>query len=222
VSWLIIKPANLCLAQSHLNKKTLNVPIIGFFIIVVIIFLVACQDMKQIKSQLPNPVRDFTEKDPYIIGLRWYEYGEYDIARKYWELLAKDGDCDAEFSFGLLYFEGRAVSNSYEKAREWWDKAANQGQPQAQVALGVMYAHGEIPYSVFQCGRGCGAEKDLVMAYKWLGLASASGFPREENQAKKLLDKIKPEMTPEQISEEDELIKKWIPDPSVCNPRRNL
>jgi hypothetical protein len=222
VNWLIIKPANLCLAQSHLNKKTLNVPIIGFFIIVVIIFLAACQDMKQIKSQLPNPVRDFTEKDPYIIGLRWYEYGEYDIARKYWEPLAKDGDCDAEFSFGLLYFEGRAVSNSYEKATQWWTKAANRGQPQAQNALGVMYAHGEIPYSVFQCGRGCGVNKDLVMAYKWFGLASESGSPREESQAKKLLEKINPEMTQEQINMADVLIKEWKPDPSACVPRRNL
>lgn len=202
--------------------KTLNVPIIRFLVIVVVIFLVACQDVKEIKDQLPNPVRDFTEKDPYIIGLRWYEYGEYDVARKYWEPLAEDGDCDAEFSFGLLYFEGRAVSKSYEKAREWWTKAANQGQPQAQAALGLMYAHGEIPYSPFRCGRGCGVSKDLVMAYKWLGLASESGSSREENQAKKLLEKINPEMTPEQITEAHGLIKKWRPDPSQCIPRRNL
>ncbi|MGB7292656.1 MAG: tetratricopeptide repeat protein [Thermodesulfobacteriota bacterium] len=197
-------------------------PTIGFFAIVVIIFLVACQDIKQIKSQLPNPVRDFTEKDPYIIGLRWYEYGEYDIARKYWEPLAEHGDCDAAFSFGLLYFEGRAVSKSYEKATEWWTKAANQGQPQAQNALGVIYAHGEIPYSPFQCRRGCGVSKDLVIAYTWLGLASESGSPREENQAKKLLEKIKREMAPEQISAADGLIRKWRPDPSQCTSRRNL
>jgi TPR repeat protein len=122
----------------------------------------------------------------------------------------------------LLYFEGRAVSNSYEKARELWTKAANRGQPQAQNALGVMYAHGEIPYSVFQCGQGCGVNKDLVMAYKWLALASESGSPREENQAKKLLEKINPEMTPEQTSAADGLIKKWRPDPPLCIPRRNL
>ncbi len=222
VSLIITKSVRSYLARSNLNVKILNAPVIGIFIIVLMIFFVACQDIKQIKGQLPNPVRDFTEKDPYILGLRWYEYGEYDIARKYWARLAKDGDCDAQFGLGLLYFEGRAVGQSYEKAREWWDKAANQGQPQAQVALGVMYAHSEIPYSVFQCGRGCGVAMDLVIAFRWLSLASQSGFPREVNQAKKLLDKIKPEMTPEQISEEDELIKKWIPDPSVCNPRRNL
>ena len=202
--------------------NTVNAPVMGIFIIVLVIFLVDCQDVKQIQSQLPNPVRDFTEKDPYIIGLRWYQYGEYDIARKYWAPLGKDGDCDAQFGLGLLYFEGRAVSQSYEKAREWWDKAANQGQPQAQVALGLMYAHGEIPYSVFQCGRGCGVAKDLAIAYEWLSLASQSGFPREENQAKKLLDKIKPEMSPEQISEADELIRKWTSGPSSCNPRSNL
>lgn len=222
MSWLITKTVNSYLTQSNLNMKTLNAPSIGFFIIVSMIFLVACQDVKQIQDQLPNPVRDFTEKDPYIIGLRWYEYGEYDIARKYWESLAEDGDCDAQFSLGLLYFEGRAVSRSYEKARSWWTKAAKQAQPQAQVALGVMYSHSEIPYSFLQCGRGCGASKDLIMAYKWFSLAGDSGSPRERNQAKKLLKKIKPEMTPEQISMADVLIKEWKPDPSACVPRRNL
>jgi TPR repeat protein len=202
--------------------KILNVPIIGLFILVVIIFVVACQDIKQIKSQLPNPVRDFTEKDKYTIGLRWYEYGEYDIARKYWEPLAEDGDCDAEFSLGLLYFEGRAATKSFEKARELWTKAADHGQPQAQNALGVMYSHSEIQYSPFQCRRGCEVNKDFMMAYKWLGLASESGSPREENQAKKLIDKIKQEMTSEQISAGDGLIKKWEPEPSLCVPRRDL
>jgi hypothetical protein len=202
--------------------KILNANIIGFLILALFVLVVACQDMKQIKSQLPNPVRDFTEKDPYIIGLRWYEYGEYDIARKFWEPLAEDGDCDAEFSLGLLYFEGRAVTKSYEKAREWWTKAADQGQPQAQNVLGVMYSNSEIPYSPFQCGRGCGVNKDLIMAYKWFGLAGDSGFPREENQANRLIDKVKQEMTPEQISTGDKLIKQWEPDPSLCIPRRDL
>jgi hypothetical protein len=219
---VITKLVNVYLALSNLNVKTLNLPIIGLFILVVMIFAVACQDMRQVKSQLPNPVRDFTEKDPYVIGLRWYEYGEYDIARKYWEPLADDGDCDAEFSVGLLYFEGRAGTKSYEKAREWWTKAADQGQPQAQVALGVMYAHGEIPYSLFQCRRGCGVRKDLVMAYKWFGVVGDSGFPREENQAKKLLETVRWEMTPEQINMADVLIKEWKPDPSACVPRRDL
>ncbi len=222
MSCLTTRPVNLCFAQSILNVKTLNVPVIWSSIMIVIIFFVACRDIKQIKSQLPNPVRDFTEKDPYIIGLRWYEYGEYDIARRYWEPLAKDGDCDSEYSFGLLYFEGRGVSKSYEKAREWWTKAANQGQPQAQFALGVMYSYSEVPYSPFQCRRGCGASKDLVIAFKWFGVAGDSGFPLEEEQAKKLIDKIKREMAPEQISMADVLIKEWKPDPSACVPRRDL
>jgi TPR repeat protein len=209
-------------AQSILNVKTFNLHVVEFFSIAVIVFFLACQDIKQIGSQLPNPIRDFTEKDPYIIGLRWYEYGEYDIARKYWEPLAKDGDCDAEFSFGLLYFEGRAVSKSYEKATEWWTKAAKQGQPQAQVALGVMYSQSEVPYSPFQCRRRCGVSKDLVTAYKWFGVAGASGFPQDEHQAKRLINEIKRDMAPEQIRMADLLIKEWKPDPSACVPRRDL
>lgn len=210
------------MAQLFLNVKTINAHVVEFFIIVVSIFFVACKDIRQIGNQLPNPVRDFTEKDPYVIGLRWYEYGEYDIARKYWEALAKDGDCDAEYSLGLLYFEGRGVSKSYEKTTEWWTKAANQGQPQAQVGLGVIYSYSEVTYSPFQCRRGCGASKDLVTAYKWFALAGDSGFPLEAEQAKRLIKKIEPVMAPEQISMANSLINEWKPYPSACVPRRDL
>jgi uncharacterized protein len=44
---------------------------------------------------------------------------------------------------------------------EWWQKAAHQGDTGGQIDLGTAYA------------TGCGVDKDLVEAYKWLTLANA-------------------------------------------------
>lgn len=188
----------------------------------VILFLIGCEEVKNIPSQLPNPVRDFTEKDKYIIGLRWYEYGNYDIALKHWKPLAEDGDCDAEFSLGLLYFEGQAVGKSYETAKGWWLKAANQGQPDAQVGLGVIFSQGEIPYSPFNCRDGCGVAKNLIEAYKWSSLASEVGYGIEKRQADGLLEKIRGEMSAEDIKVGAKIVEEWEPDPSLCTPRKGL
>ncbi|MFQ5786468.1 MAG: tetratricopeptide repeat protein [Thermodesulfobacteriota bacterium] len=171
---------------------------------------------------MPNPVNEFTEKDSYIIGLRWYEYGDSDIAMKYWKPLAEDGDCDAEYGLGLLYFRGAGVRKSYNEARNWWDKSANYGQTQSQIALGVMLSHESISYSPHNCSRGCGVGKDLVTAYKWFGFASKMGSSAEQKQAYKFLEKIRVKMTPKQIITADNLIKEWEPAPSLCKPRRDL
>jgi len=191
-----------------------------FSILIVLLLVASCRDLKSIQNQLPNPVNEFTEKDGYIIGLRWYEYGNYDIALKYWKPLAEDGDCDAGYGLGLLYFRGAGVRKSYKEASNVWFKSANQGQGQSQLALGIMYSHESIPYSPINCRRGCGVGKDLVKAYKWFGLASKMGSSAEQNRADELLEKIRVKMTPKQISTADDLIKEWEANPSLCKPRR--
>ena len=194
--------------------------LIFFYLLVVL--LVSCQDLRSIQQQLLNPVDELTEKDNYIIGLRWYEYGNYDIALKYWRALAEDGDCDAEYGLGLLYFRGAGVTKSYREARNWWFNSADRGQSQSQIALGIMYSQESIPYSPFICRRGCGVGKDLVTAYKWFGVASKIGTRSEQEMADKFLKRIQGEMTPEQISTADAMTREWEPSPSLCKPRGDL
>ncbi len=183
----------------------------------------ACQQVKEIPEeipgQLPNPVRDFTEKDKYMIGLSWYKQRNYDIAAKFWKPLAEEGDCDAQYAMGLLYFEGTGVGKSYGEAVDLWNKSADQGQAQAQISLGVIYSRISIPYTSLDCKRGCGEEKDLVAAYKWFGIAREIGSPHEMRVAGDSLNRIIPDMTPEQISEGDALVDAWEPHPLRCEPR---
>lgn len=184
---------------------------------------VGCAQVKQIPGQvpkeLPNPVSDFTEKDRYVVGLRWYQEGNFDIARKFWKPLAEDGDCDAQYTMGLLYYEGAGVRKSYGRAVELWSSAAQQGQAQAEIALGAVYSHIGIPYTPLNCKRGCGVMKDLVRGYKWFGLASKLGSPREVRIAEKSIVRISVEMSSEQIEQAKSKIKDWKPDPSQCKPR---
>ncbi|MGH7891862.1 MAG: tetratricopeptide repeat protein, partial [Thermodesulfobacteriota bacterium] len=108
------------------------------------ILFFGCQQIKEIPDeipeQLPNPVRDFTEKDNYLIGLNWYQQWNYQIAAKYWKPLAQEGACDAQYALGLLYFEGLGVGQSYERAIDLWTRSADQGQAQAQISLGIVYS----------------------------------------------------------------------------------
>jgi TPR repeat protein len=61
---------------------------------------------------------------------------------QYWRPLADQGNALAQFNLGLLYHEGRGVSQDYAQAVTWFRKAADQGDAEAQAALGAMYANG--------------------------------------------------------------------------------
>jgi len=189
----------------------------------VLIFMLSCQQTKEIPGQLsediPNPVSDFTQKDRYKLGLRWYQQSQYDIARKMWKPMAENGDCDAQYALGLLYFNGLSVRKSYSTAFKWWGRAAEQAQPQALNSLGVVYSHLRVPYTTLDCKKGCVEPKNLVKAYKWFGLAIEYGPPREVKFAQGSLDRISTEMTDAEINEAEVMIGQWEPRPSRCKSR---
>lgn len=197
--------------------------ILLIMILLVLIFSLSCQQAKEIPGQIgediPNPVSDFTQKDRYKLGLRWYQQDQYDIARKMWSPMAQDGDCDAQYALGLLYFNGLSVRKSYGTALKWWGRAAERAQPQALNTLGVVYAHLRVPYTTLDCKKGCGEAKNLVKAYKWFGLAKEIGPAREVKLAQKSLDRISPEMTDAEVNEAQLLIDDWEPSPSKCKSR---
>jgi len=194
---------------------------LAFFLIV--FFSLSCQQAKEIPGQLtediPNPVSDFTQKDRYKLGLRWYQQGQYDIARKMWRPMAESGDCDAQYALGLLYFNGLSVRKNYNTALKWWGRAAEQAQPQALNTLGVLYSHTRVKYTTLDCRKGCGEPKNLIIAYKWFGLAKEYGPLHEIKFAQKSLDRISPEMTEAQIIEAGAMIDDWQPEPSKCKSR---
>ncbi|WP_129468785.1 MULTISPECIES: tetratricopeptide repeat protein [Mesorhizobium] len=72
-----------------------------------------------------------------------FKAGNYEVAYKEWEEVAKTGDATAEFNIGFLYSGGFGVPQDYSKAAEWWAKAAAQNLPVAELKLGLLYSWGK-------------------------------------------------------------------------------
>jgi TPR repeat protein len=109
---------------------------------------------------MPNTYYSIT--DEYVVGLRWHDRGNYDMAAKYWDPLVEKGDCDAEYMTGLLYFLGRSKPQNNAMALSLWRKAAEGNQQRSQWALGDLYYQNR--GVIFHKCAECGVEKDLVAA----------------------------------------------------------
>ena len=80
-------------------------------------------------------------------GVAAYERGDYATALKEFRVLAEQGDATAQFILGVMYHDGRGVTQDYKEAVKWHRKAADQGNALAQFNLGVMYGKAAHPFT---------------------------------------------------------------------------
>jgi TPR repeat protein len=98
---------------------------------------------------------------------------------------ASKGHAPARFSLGALYYSGQGpLKTDVPKAIQLFTDSANSGHPPAQFALGKLLLEDEF------------VEVDKIAAWQWLMLASEGG----QNDARRALDKLTPEMTSLQLS----------------------
>jgi TPR repeat protein len=128
-------------------------------------------------------------------AIQAYEKADYPAACEKALPLADNGDPDAQFLLGRLYYFGRGVAQDFEQAAKWYRLAAEQGLAPAQVQLGLIYALGE------------SAPQDFVQAYLWLSLAGAQG----NSLASELGDEVAKQMTSSQIEKAQALARDWQP-----------
>jgi uncharacterized protein len=76
---------------------------------------------------------------------------------------AEEGDVDAQYNLGIIYYHGEGVSRNFEQALVWFHKAAEQNDADAQYTLGFMY------------GRGEGVKKDHDQSVVWFTRAADQG-----------------------------------------------
>ena len=107
---------------------------------------------------------------------------------------AEQGEADAQFLLGVMYFDGTGVPQDDKEAVKWYRKAAEQGYSVAQHDLGMAYYKGQ------------GVLKDTVTAYAWFNVAVANG----DEDGSKVRDLVAKDMTPEQIAEAQKLSKVWF------------
>jgi hypothetical protein len=169
-----------------------------------------------------------------------YLKGNYTRALRLAQLAAEEGNARAQSLLGLLYYQGRGVSQDDSNAAKWFRLAADQGEAHAQFNLGVMYAEGQgVPQDYAEATRwyrlaadqgearaqfnlgvsyaeGQGVERDYSSSYMWFNLA-ASRFPSSEPDRRRVAlnnrDLIASKMSREQIAEAQKLAREWKPIP---------
>ncbi len=161
--------------------------------------------------------------DEYVRGVRFFDRGNYTLAKQLWEPLVKDGDCDAEFRLGLLYFLAYGVKRDVPKAISLWTSAANRGQPRAQYALGDINFHSENDTRLY-CRVGCeSVEQDLVSAYKWYLLAEKHAhYDNDKRYVAQVLPRIRSKLSSQQKIEGETAAGAWKATPVKCKPRELL
>ena len=107
---------------------------------------------------------------------------------------AENGNAPSQFTLGMLYVRGAGVPKDEAEGVKWLRKSAEQGFAQAQYNLGMAYR------------AGSGVEKDNVQAYFWIALAATS---LEQGVVKDYRDKVEAVLTPAQLADVQERIRKW-------------
>ena len=130
----------------------------------------------------------------YQKGLTAARSGNYATALLEFRALAEQGHASAQYSLGLMYDNGRGVTQDYKKSVKWYRKSVEQGHEDAQYNLGVMY------------GNGNGVRQDNVYAYMWFDIVASIG---DENGAMNR-DIVAKKMTREQLAEAQELARECL------------
>jgi uncharacterized protein len=89
-------------------------------------------------------------------------------------IVAEQGDAEAQFNLGRMYYNGEGVSQDDAEAVKWYRKAADQGHTEAQFNLVEIYSYGE------------GVQQDFEEAANWYRKAAEQGDIEEQDT-----DKIK-------------------------------
>ena len=115
-------------------------------------------------------------------ALRWYRKA------------GDQGYAAAQYNLGQAYNLGNGVEKDTTEAARWWQKAAEQGMAKAQYNLGMAYR------------AGAGVEKDNLQAYFWIAIAAST---LEQGFVKDYRDKVEAVLTPAQLADVQERIRKW-------------
>ncbi len=143
----------------------------------------------------------------FQVGLEAAERGDYAKALREWRPLAEQGNADAQYNLGVMYYTGTGVTQDYAEALKWYRLAAEQGYDHAQFKLGWMYAW------------GWGVTPDDVQAHMWLNLAAARLPPGEDrDMAASNRDIVEGKMTPDQVAEAQRLAREWKPKRPLSDP----
>ncbi len=185
----------------------------------------------------------YSEKQPPESGVNDDTHqGDIQRAARYCKA-AEQGDADAQYGLGRLYYEGRGVPQDYAQAVTWYRKAAEQGYAEAQCAMGKAYYFGQgVPLDDAQAATwfrkaaeqgvavaqwllgglyngGRGVPQDYAEAYFWLDVAAAGKLTaRLAEQTVKERHKAASHLTPAELARVQERVRKWFEEHQQAKP----
>lgn len=101
-------------------------------------------------------------------ALKAYQSGDYASAFEAWKTLADQGDAEAQYAIGVIYFKGEGRDQSLDEAIKWFSSAANAGHVTAMFNLGVAYWEGK------------GVTQNFTEAVSWWQKAAEKGDPASQ------------------------------------------
>ncbi len=104
---------------------------------------------------------------------------------------------DTQYDVGMIYYN----KELYDEADIWLNFAAKQGHVKAQLRLGVMHQQGN------------GVKKDDTIAHMWYGISGLNGSKTGSG----LKAVIAIQMTPEQITQAEQLTREWMTENNQNN-----
>ena len=132
------------------------------------------------------------------IGFKYYEKGLYDKAFKIWSKEIMQGNKEAMYNMGLLYYFGQGVNQDLNLAFKYCEKAALKGSARAQNNIAFMHM------------KGIGTKKSYIRAYAWSLIAIENGY-----NSHGIRDDARVNLTPAMLSDANRLstrINKEIQD----------
>lgn len=128
------------------------------------------KSMAQTRQLLPKDLLTEQEINDLLSNAnRIFNAGDYANAAVQYRQAAELEVADAQYNLGMMYDNGKGVSQDYKEAAKWYRLAADQGLYLAQYNLGVMYERGE------------GVPQDYKEAAKWYRLAADQGDTNAQN-----------------------------------------
>jgi len=101
-----------------------------------------------------------------------FDRGDFVKAVQLWESLVQQGNSDAQYQLGVMYYNGWGVNRDINKTIKLYTLASQQRNATAQYNLGMIYYH------------GIHVKQDYHKAYKLYSLAAKKGEPN----AQKVID----------------------------------
>jgi TPR repeat protein len=128
-------------------------------------------------------------------GFDAYNRKDFKEAVRFFRYSSEQGDALAQVLLGLMYDEGKGVTQDYIEAVKWYRHSAELGNASAQSNLGLMYAEGQ------------GVLQDYLLAHMWFNFASSNG----SINGLEGLKMIEKKLSSSQIEKAQEMARNWKP-----------